>query len=142
MKVKKRNNKGFSLVELIVVILIMAVLAVAIAPNVMQWVKNAREARDKNNYEQLVSVVQEAMTYSGVFDEVNSPSEVTITMLNGTNTIEAADGRTLTHLTDALDTLLPDWRNVNPTDTTASYWIKIKNGMIEKDPNPTLSFAN
>ena len=33
---KKRNNKGFSLVELIVVILIMAVIAVALAPQVMK----------------------------------------------------------------------------------------------------------
>ncbi len=142
MKDKKRNNKGFSLVELIVVILIMAVLAVAMAPNVMQWVKNAKDARDKNNYEQLVSVVQEAMTYSGVYDEVNSSSEVTLTMLDGTNTLVAADGRDISHLIGAMDTLLPGWRDVNPTDTSASYWIKIKNGTIEKDPNPTLSFAN
>ena len=46
MKDKKRNNKGFSLVELIVVILIMAVLAVALAPQVMKWVGNARLARE------------------------------------------------------------------------------------------------
>ncbi|MCI5848904.1 MAG: type II secretion system GspH family protein, partial [Lachnoclostridium sp.] len=38
MKRTKKNNKGFSLVELIVVVLIMAIIAVALAPQVMKWV--------------------------------------------------------------------------------------------------------
>ncbi len=55
---EKKNNKGFSLVELIVVILIMAVLAVAIAPQVMKWVKNAQIAQDKQNADTIVSSAQ------------------------------------------------------------------------------------
>lgn len=43
---KKRNNKGFSLVELIVVIAIMAILAVTLAPRLMHYVDKARAASD------------------------------------------------------------------------------------------------
>ncbi|MDE6875337.1 MAG: type II secretion system GspH family protein [Lachnospiraceae bacterium] len=54
---KKRDNKGFSLVELIVVILIMAVIAVALAPQVMKWVGTSKENTDKNNIGQIESAV-------------------------------------------------------------------------------------
>lgn len=41
---KKKRNQGFSLVELIVVILILGVLTVALAPQVMRWVGRTRES--------------------------------------------------------------------------------------------------
>lgn len=43
---RQGNNKGFSLVELIVVIAIMAILVGAIAPQVVRYVERARVARD------------------------------------------------------------------------------------------------
>lgn len=139
---KKKRNKGFSLVELIVVILIMAVLAVALAPQVMKWVNNARLARDRHNYEQMVSIVQEAMTFSGVYEEVNDPDEIVLTIQEADNTLVASDGRSITNLTNAMDTLQPGWKEVKPTQSGASYWIKIKNGTIEKDTNPSVSDIN
>ncbi len=139
---KKKRNKGFSLVELIVVILIMAVLAVALAPQVMKWVGNARKTRDWHNYEQMVSIVQEAITYSGVYEEVNSDSEVTLTIHVGDNTLEAADGRALDNLISAMDTLSPSWKELDPTDSSATYYIKIKNGSIIRDSNPDVSGIN
>ena len=59
---KKMNNKGFSLVELIVVVLIMAIIAVALAPQVMKWVENSRLSSDKDTYEQFISNLQIALT--------------------------------------------------------------------------------
>lgn len=44
---KKMNNKGFSLVELIVVIAIMAVLAVTFAPRLTAYVEKAKKASDR-----------------------------------------------------------------------------------------------
>lgn len=52
---KKKNNKGFSLVELIVVVLILGILAVALAPQVMKWVDKAKENSDKNQMKDIES---------------------------------------------------------------------------------------
>lgn len=70
---KKRNNKGFSLVELIVVILIMAVIAVALAPQVMKWVGRSKESTDKNNIGQIESAVN-----AGVADYMAENNTATV----------------------------------------------------------------
>ena len=58
MKNLKKNNKGFSLVELIVVVLIMAIIAVALAPQIMKWVKNSRITADQNACGNIKTAVQ------------------------------------------------------------------------------------
>lgn len=55
VKVKKLNNKGFSLVEIIIVIAIMAILAGALAPQLMKYVEKSRVAADKRNMDLLIS---------------------------------------------------------------------------------------
>lgn len=58
MKNKKMNNKGFSLVELIIVIAIMAVLVAVLAPQYMRFVERGRAESDRTNYEAVVSALQ------------------------------------------------------------------------------------
>ena len=43
---KQKNNKGFSLVELIVVIAIMAVLVGVLAPQFIKYVEKSRQSTD------------------------------------------------------------------------------------------------
>lgn len=57
----KKNNKGFSLVELIVVVLIMGIIAVALAPQVMKWVGTARTNADSNAEKDIKSAIQVAV---------------------------------------------------------------------------------
>lgn len=56
-KIIMKNNKGFSLVELIVVIAIMAVLVGVLAPQFIKYVENSRRATDVSTAESLRSAI-------------------------------------------------------------------------------------
>ncbi len=60
MMKKKKNNKGFSLVELIVVIAIMAVLVGVLAPQFIKYVESSRQSTDMQNVEQMKTAVEVA----------------------------------------------------------------------------------
>lgn len=55
---KKKNNKGFSLVELIVVVAIMAVLVGVLAPAYLRYVEKARQQTCYWNMDNVVREVQ------------------------------------------------------------------------------------
>ncbi len=55
---KKMNNKGFSLVELIIVIAIMAILIVVLAPQYLRYVERSRNSTDMQNARTLMTAVE------------------------------------------------------------------------------------
>lgn len=55
---KELNNKGFSLMELIIVIAIMAVLIGVLAPQYLKYVDKSREAADLQAIDTMVSAVE------------------------------------------------------------------------------------
>lgn len=54
----KLNNKGFSLVELIIVIAIMAVLIGVLAPQYLKYVEKSRKSSDIDNVDQMISAAE------------------------------------------------------------------------------------
>ena len=65
-----KSNKGFSLVELIIVIAIMAILAAAIAPALIRYINKARRADDLTAAGEIVSAANTAMTNEAANDEI------------------------------------------------------------------------
>ena len=58
---KKTNNKGFSLVELIIVIAIMAVLIAVLAPQFLRYVERSRIARDNSAIGEIATSIKAGM---------------------------------------------------------------------------------
>ena len=80
---KKMNNKGFSLVELIVVIAIMGVLMVILAPQYLRYVEKSRLQKDNTAISELAENVKIALAEDDVYESVRNDSDVTVTV-NGT----------------------------------------------------------
>lgn len=97
----KKNNKGFSLVELIVVVLIMAIIAVALAPQVMKWVGTSKDSADKNNAATIKSAVAVAVAdYQQTYKDIPA---VKFTVSSGLPLVSPASATTeITHLKDLI----------------------------------------
>ena len=55
---KKMNNKGISLVELIIVIAIMAILVGVLAPQFIKYVEQSRESADLQTIEEIKTAIE------------------------------------------------------------------------------------
>lgn len=65
---KKTNNKGFSLVELIIVIAIMAILAGAIAPALIKYIDKSRKSNDISTAKTIKTAVETALGNESVYE--------------------------------------------------------------------------
>ena len=75
---KKTNNKGFSLVELIIVIAIMAILAGAIAPALIRYIDRSRKSNDINACKSIKTAFETALTNEDLYSELVTGVNYTI----------------------------------------------------------------
>lgn len=66
---KKTTNKGFSMVELIIVIAIMAILAAALAPALIKYINKSRLSTDITTGTSIASAAQAAMAVEAANDD-------------------------------------------------------------------------
>ena len=82
---KKKDNKGFSLVELIIVVAIMAILVGLLAPQYIKYVEKSRKSADASNLSEMVNAVQ---IYAADADPGLPEGDYTIT-ISDSNTVIA-----------------------------------------------------
>ena len=80
---KKLGNKGFSLVELIVVIAIMAVLDGVLAPTLIRNVEKSRESTDLQTLDSIRSSVSTALSIEKVNSQLSGATSTTLASISG-----------------------------------------------------------
>lgn len=85
-KQKGIGNKGFSLVELIIVIAIMAILIGVMAPQLLKYVERSRQAKDTQAVDSVHTAVVTAMLDPMVDDAPASASYTSLAGLYGDTT--------------------------------------------------------
>lgn len=108
---KKMNNKGFSLVELIIVIAIMAVLMGVLAPQLLKYVEDSRRQSDETAFGEVENAVKIALAVEEVYNAVSDGTVVTIKDDDNATvgTCSATSG--VTELDNELARTLPDGIN-------------------------------
>lgn len=120
---KKMNNKGFSLIELIIVIAIMAILVAIIAPNLTKYLGKSKKKTDDKNLDEVKQQVQNAISDAST-DEVTVPTNtITITCSGGAVSVTNGDGGSFDNI---LKTVLKGTNTkskVNPSNTSIQFTI-------------------
>lgn len=111
---KKKDNKGFTLVELVIVIAILAILVGLLAPQYTKYVEKTRKTADANNMEEMIKVVK---VYAA--DPANElpAGHYKITIVDGSVTDkktevtsdDVTDTNVITALQKEMDTSIPDY---------------------------------
>ena len=111
---KKMNNKGFSLVELIIVIAIMAILIAVLAPQYLRYVEKSRLQSDNS----AIGEVANAIKVAAANDDINKEIGSSVTVkLDGTyggagtllkEELEAVCGTSLSATSNSYSGGLPD----------------------------------
>lgn len=139
-KQKKNNNKGFSLVELIVVVLIMAIIAIALAPAVMKWVDNSRIATDVQTYDGMYADAQLAMVNKEALAAVKNAGSEVYTIVISESESKIFKGSSEMGDTDAVHKAMtsvdPSWATAKAKVSGASYIIEFTaDGAVKKTAN-------
>ena len=120
---KKQDNKGFSLVELIIVVAIMAILVGLLAPQYIKYVEKSRKSADASNLDEMVNAVQIYAADADVNDSTatDAPStnlvagQYTITIKGSGVEAKATDksnGATDAMLDTAISSNVADYKNI------------------------------
>jgi len=104
-----QNQKGFTIIELIVVIAIIAVLATIVMVNVVQYIGKSKDAAIKGNMQTIAS------TAAGIFDTYKS--------YNNTATNSAVGNPTAANAINQINSLSSASANTTAHNNTSSWCV-------------------
>lgn len=88
---KKKNNKGFSLIELIIAIAILIILTGLLAPQFMKYIEKSRLAKDMQTLDTVYSAVQGAIADEDAYQDLVGKMSETGSTINSKGGIKLED---------------------------------------------------
>ena len=137
----RKNNKGFSLVELIVVVAIMAVLVGVLAPAYLRYVEKSRTQKDESAVAEVIEAVKIACAEEDVANDVTTATTVTInnTDIVVNDDVTPASGTNTNYLQVEIDHIIESIELTSKTHKDQTYTITItaadENGITVADYN-------
>lgn len=150
MNKKEMNNKGFSLVELIIVIAIMAILVGVLAPQFIKYVESSRQSTDIQNASEIRAAVEAFVAENApTTDIVVACTASTMTVTGGSYTDSAGNAQTVTKalsevgLSDSITTKSSSWtaNTALATYSVTDYKWTVTSSVNTKEPKKDLGSA-
>jgi len=117
---KKKDNKGFTLVELVIVVAILAILVGLLAPQYTKYVEKTRKAADASNMDEMVKVIKVYAADPANELAVGSYTIEIPSAKDGTTTVTAdPTANDTTGLKKELNSSIPNWTK---TVTKSKKW--------------------
>lgn len=104
---KKKDNKGFTLVELVIVVAILAILVGLLAPQYTKYVEKSRKAADVNNMDEIVKAVQVYAVEGALKSTTSAANDVSATIVIGDSSTTCTD-----NIKNGVAEYVPDYANV------------------------------
>lgn len=126
---KKKDNKGFTLVELVIVVAILAILVGLLAPQYTKYVEKSRKSADVDNLEEMVKAVQVYVVDERT--ETSATAKQTATITLGSKGVTIADTGNI-GVESALKEYVPNYAK---TTRKAKQWTSDPMATLEVKPD-------
>lgn len=123
LRERKKDNKGFTLVELVIVVAILAILVGLLAPQYTKYVEKSRKSADASNMDEMVKAVQ-VYAADGEKDVKAIPAPGQTIVLSDKGVTAGTD------LVNALKEYCPDYTNM-----------KLKSTKWKSNPTATITIT-
>jgi type IV pilus assembly protein PilA len=117
---KKKKKKGFTLVEMVIVVAIIAILAAVIAPNAIKQINKARVSADIANAKQIATKLMEAAANGTITSDATN-ADIPSNVMSDVPSVKAVSGGKFVYTYDSTNgTVTVSVQD--GTDTNAKYY--------------------